>query len=1141
MGGGAKNILFFLCFLIFYFAPAKIIEAQSESEMIMTFRVIDGDATPTGLVDQNVKTRGGVLESVFNQFQVTHLQRAYPLADSFDHPLAESLSRVYMVKVDGEISALRDSVIANASGMVDRVQVFDNGYYLTSSSSSPPQCLPDDPLEASWNADRHEMLCLPEAWCITQGSEDIWIAIVDAAFDTSHIDLMGKIKYVQSDVTVDNNFHGNQVAGAAAAVTDNSFGLSGAGYNSSLMLLRLGYAGIMEAALNGARVINNSWISSSCSHNPDHQDMMTMISDMGIIIVASSGNGNFGPSCGGDHGYVYPASYDNVISIGAVSSSRCIESTWDCWAHKTIDPLYHTNNEKVDFLAQGHCVHVLESGPDGFGSARGTSFSSPQVAGLIALLLAEEPCLHFEDVMAILKATEQDVSSVCNNQHYYPSSPVPGIPCAYEALLMLQNYGIYTITGSEVWDEDKFVRQLHIEPGGELIVENATLRMAQDADVIIKRGARMIIDNSTLTRSRGCGDTWGGFEVWGNANKEQPTPYSSLQSDDAGVLIIKNNSTIEYMDKAINVARWHQDGWDWPSYRGGLVIAENSSFLNNRSSFGFMRYDYSNKSSFTNCKFEINDQVHSKTTGMTIWRCRDILFEENEFINFNETGIGGINFSAIIKNDNVFNKCNIGIESLATTFNVNDFKIGDPTTNSNYFYNNHIHILSGSSVFGDGLTITNNDFFDSDIGIWLEGSLRYDVQENSFWNQQASFLAMNTGSNSNYVNCNHLYTNIDYGIGFLGNNGLVAGSQFQGNQFSTQSTDVFIGALDGIQGSIRTHNLGQNCFTNGTPDIIAHPSETATFYYYYNTSVVPPGCLKPLDNLSDGGSNNYFLGSTPLNPCSTSPRPTPPFTDTDLADAYDDISTIEYYLSSNPTNLTLQAQLAESLADKDHILGWLLQQTVENGTLAASEALLTNEVNNFGLRLTIGLKKIFSDYNGADSLIQLLPTSNQEDAAYKLTQEVNLDFLQTGSDYELHPSVKAQLIDIAESDLPSRVFAKGLLLLIENIRFPIYFDPPGGDARIADPNRNEEPENFIKVFPNPTLSELTITSKLDQTENYEISVLDLMGREIYRNNTKLSPGENHLIQTRTWPEGMYLITISNDGSILHTEGILKFD
>lgn len=35
--------------------------------MVMTFRVIDREATPVGLVDEKIKTKGGALKSVFDR------------------------------------------------------------------------------------------------------------------------------------------------------------------------------------------------------------------------------------------------------------------------------------------------------------------------------------------------------------------------------------------------------------------------------------------------------------------------------------------------------------------------------------------------------------------------------------------------------------------------------------------------------------------------------------------------------------------------------------------------------------------------------------------------------------------------------------------------------------------------------------------------------------------------------------------------------------------------------------------------------------------------------------------------------------------------------------------------------------------
>ncbi|MBK9461163.1 MAG: hypothetical protein IPN94_17455 [Sphingobacteriales bacterium] len=38
--------------------------------------------------------------------------------------------------------------------------------------------------------------------------------------------------------------------------------------------------------------------------------------------------------------------------------------------------------------------------------------------------------------------------------------------------------------------------------------------MGEDKKIVVKRGAKLIVDNGTITNT--CGARWGGIEVWGN-------------------------------------------------------------------------------------------------------------------------------------------------------------------------------------------------------------------------------------------------------------------------------------------------------------------------------------------------------------------------------------------------------------------------------------------------------------------------------------------------------------------------------------------------------------------------------------------------------------------------------------------------
>ena len=125
----------------------------------------------------------------------------------------------------------------------------------------------------------------PQAWNATQSNAAIRIAILDTGIDLDHEDLAAKIVLSKDFVIVppgtsagpnDINGHGTHVAGTAAAITNNSLGVAGVGYNVSIMngkvvddtnfaMLSWVADGIVWAVDNGADVINISWSAGSGS------------------------------------------------------------------------------------------------------------------------------------------------------------------------------------------------------------------------------------------------------------------------------------------------------------------------------------------------------------------------------------------------------------------------------------------------------------------------------------------------------------------------------------------------------------------------------------------------------------------------------------------------------------------------------------------------------------------------------------------------------------------------------------------------------------------------------------------------------------------------------------------------------------
>jgi uncharacterized repeat protein (TIGR02543 family) len=239
-----------------------------------------------------------------------------------------------------------------------------------------------------------DMLNVHEAWLETTGSIDIMIAIIDTGIDTDHEEFVNRIspisynsrtKQVGLSHVEDDNGHGTLVAGVIGANKNNSIGIAGIVQNSQLLIIKANnledplteeiesksftdasiIEGIYYAANEGADVINMSLGSSSA--NTLMQQAINYARNLGVILVAASGND-------GNSSKLYPASFDNVISVSAVNEN---ETIWD----------QSNYNDKVDISAPGSLI-LSTSLNNGYANASGTSLAAPQVSGVIGLMLA---------------------------------------------------------------------------------------------------------------------------------------------------------------------------------------------------------------------------------------------------------------------------------------------------------------------------------------------------------------------------------------------------------------------------------------------------------------------------------------------------------------------------------------------------------------------------------------------------------------------------------------------------------------------------------------------------------------------------------------------------------------------------------
>ncbi len=351
------------------------------------------------------------LQNYFANRKVYCYKKAFPTARS------EALKRTWYIGLD-DSSAVTDLERLPNVELAEKVPVPFLLY------APPPPYYPNDYNILLNNTTAMDLIEVPLAWSITQGDTSVLIGISDTHFEPNHEDLQGKIV---SGTTVGYNgppFHGSAVAGAAVANTDNGKGVTGSAFNCRVVVSTnwANYDTLLRLSQTpGVKVINVSWGHCS-SLGPTTKGVLDEIEENGVVIVAGAGNRH----CGSSQAYLYPAAYDPVISVtsvGHVSPRGVGNSNWQDVHEDVIgDPnSTHTHNDKVDICAPGYAVGGIRtdfSTSNGYGNLWGTSFASPLVAGVCALMFSVNPCLAPSSVKDILLNTADVIDTIPENLPY---------------------------------------------------------------------------------------------------------------------------------------------------------------------------------------------------------------------------------------------------------------------------------------------------------------------------------------------------------------------------------------------------------------------------------------------------------------------------------------------------------------------------------------------------------------------------------------------------------------------------------------------------------------------------------------------------------------------------------------------------
>jgi len=408
--------------------PPKVADSLSNSASRIIFKI--GNEGASNQANQRMADPShDLLKEIREEFEVDQIEKVFqPTSSANTRTFTSSrLNNIYQLDVDDT---------DKARSMVKQLNGKSGIVYAELYTPNELLYIPNDPL-ANPNFGNQDYLAnikAFDAWGVERSDSSMTIAIVDTGVDLDHSDLAGSIQYnyndpvngldddkdgyidnfagwdvsdFDNDVSDNINGHGTIVAGMSSAHTNNYDGIAGTGFNARMLPVKIlsdatnrlirEYEGIVYAVDHGARVINLSW-GGAWNYSEFGKDVIDYaVIDNDVVVIAAAGNTH------AELDY-YPASYDNVLSVAASTTDDELAS-WATYSHK------------IDIMAPGHNVFSLKN-DNKYGTAQGSSFAAPLVAGTAALVRSKFPHLTARQVIEQIRVTSDDVSDLPFNQNY---------------------------------------------------------------------------------------------------------------------------------------------------------------------------------------------------------------------------------------------------------------------------------------------------------------------------------------------------------------------------------------------------------------------------------------------------------------------------------------------------------------------------------------------------------------------------------------------------------------------------------------------------------------------------------------------------------------------------------------------------
>lgn len=758
------------------------------------------------------------------------------------------------------------------------------------------------------------------------------------------------------------------------------------------------------------------------------------------------------------------------------------------------------------------------------------------------------------------------------------------------------------ITTNETWSFDvQMYKDIFVRKGNTLTIK-CKVAMATDGRIIVEQGAKLVIDGGEVTGW--CKKTpdysyynmplWFGIEVWGNTNMSQLINNTTGYCPDQGIVEIKNGGTLSYARNAIYTGYAMYNVLYTSGFSGGIVIANNAKFVNNVFDILFFKYQIGTvRSKLVNCQFITNDTIGRDGNGnmivpqehVKLYQNSGLYFENCTFenqTNFYVNSTAGIGISSTDSHFNVgfnnalgstpatkcyFKKLGIGV-LIDNTNPLYSAKI----KNSNFYRNDFYGIRASNSNY----MVLSEDSFDirfSQVGAYLYQSKYYKVKNNEFYSSNTRMsttgLAIYSSGNGAHEVYRNNFSKMGYAIISMDNNGGIgsgqAGLKMNCNNFfksnSLNGWDIALTKSGSIMPSIypnqSTSGSSGNSLVRNQYGAVNLGAAYINKYFVdsSNTQSINHACnINAVTNPNlpnqRASSQVNVLPTTIVfdyqNHCLAYPSSSGGSSGT----ANQKLAAMNSYIAELRANNSEGENDFEIQSTVSSKMSLFLTDSIEGGQDSVINILATNQGNmdDADIQLIFAFMKK-GDYASAINRKNGLPSSREAwknlfNTIIPIEQDTMAAFSIVNNTSTINVLNAYANNEAGDGQACARAYLR--FALGSEFNFPLVYPDGGNGSRLMSPVTEREVNlsivnsPYIKVYPNPAQTGITVFYTGEKRENITVEVKDLLGRIIYTNFMKWhSEGYISLLDLNN---GVYLLTVKDtDKEIIFQSKLIKQD